>query len=139
MPGYAWVLGYAETVDSAEEARDALAKLDTLGPVPPLLPTFANNELYVGRTLVLAGRAAEGIPHLEKAARHCGRLGDAFAHPQAELELGVAREATGDAERACDAYRAVVAQWGNAKPRSVTATRARARLRALDCPHGKGD
>jgi serine/threonine-protein kinase len=50
------------------------------------------------------------------------------------LDLGQALEATGDATGACGAYRKVLARWGNAKPKSVTADKARARSKALRCP-----
>jgi eukaryotic-like serine/threonine-protein kinase len=133
IPGYVWVMAYAETAETAADAEAALAMLDELGPVPAFFPTFGNSELHVGRVYALAGRPAEAEPHLLRAARHCGRFADPFAHPRAELALGGVRESMGDGAGACDAYRSVVAQWGNAKPRSVTAERARERLHALSC------
>jgi serine/threonine protein kinase/tetratricopeptide (TPR) repeat protein len=131
--GLDWVIAFAGSVDTAEEATTALAELERLGPVPPFFLQLENNELHVGRVYLLGGRAAESIPHLERAAKHCARLGDAFAHPHAELALGTAREAIGDAPGACEAYRAVTAQWSNARPRSMSAARAQERLRALAC------
>ncbi len=95
--------------------------------------TFSNVELHVGTAFARAGRMDDARLHLERAANSCIRFGDPFAHPHAELELALVREQTGDTNGACDAYRAVVAQWGDAKPRSVTAERAKDRLRALAC------
>jgi serine/threonine-protein kinase len=57
-----------------------------------------------------------------------------MAHTRALAHLGMAREATGDKDGACRAYASVLARWGSAKPRSVTADEVRAKARALDCP-----
>jgi eukaryotic-like serine/threonine-protein kinase len=54
-------------------------------------------------------------------------------HVFAALHLAEAREASGDDPGACEAYRAVLDRWGGAKPRSMTAEAARARVRALAC------
>jgi serine/threonine-protein kinase len=50
------------------------------------------------------------------------------------LALGDALARTGDTAGACMAYAAVVAQWGKAKPRSVTADAAKRALTKLKCP-----
>jgi serine/threonine-protein kinase len=92
-----------------------------------------NPELSVATAFARAGRAAEAEPHAVRAAKSCVRIADPFAHAHAELELGLVEESLGKAEAACEAYRAVLAQWGTAKPRSVTAERARERMRALAC------
>ncbi|HEY2518445.1 MAG TPA: hypothetical protein VGI39_46570, partial [Polyangiaceae bacterium] len=131
--GYGWVLAYAQAVDSPAEAKDALAKLDELGPLPPFFLTADDIELTVGKVYALAGRLDDAKTHLSRAARHCARLGDPFAHPHAELELGLVDERASDLGGACEAYRAILQQWGDAKPRSVTAERARDRARALAC------
>jgi serine/threonine-protein kinase len=48
--------------------------------------------------------------------------------------LGQMLEQTSDRDGACAQYASILARWGNAKPRSVTADRARARSKALACP-----
>ena len=45
--------------------------------------------------------------------------------------LGLARERAADPAGARDAYQRVLDRWGAAKPRSVTAYKARTRLAAL--------
>ncbi|HEY2518444.1 MAG TPA: serine/threonine-protein kinase [Polyangiaceae bacterium] len=136
--GYVWVLAYADAVDSPEEAREALALLPEFGALPPFFPIAANQELPVGKVFALAGRSEEAKVHLVRGAKHCARLEDPFAHPQAELELGLLEEANGNADAACAAYQAVLSQWGSAKPRSVTAERARERARPLRCTGPRG-
>jgi len=49
------------------------------------------------------------------------------------LWLGQAREATGDEKGACIAYQQVIAHWGQAKTRSVTARAALDRVATLHC------
>ena len=51
----------------------------------------------------------------------------------AARDLGRALERTGQREAACASYRRVLDRWGHAKPRSVTADDARARLARLGC------
>jgi serine/threonine-protein kinase len=52
----------------------------------------------------------------------------------AVLDLGRALEQTGDTAGACAAYARVLAKWGTAKPRSITADAAREGVRRLRCP-----
>jgi serine/threonine-protein kinase len=49
------------------------------------------------------------------------------------LDLGRAQELTGDTTSACASYAQVLAKWGAAKPRSVTADAARDGTRRLRC------
>jgi serine/threonine-protein kinase len=56
-----------------------------------------------------------------------------FGHVHAALDLGRALEAKNDTPGACDAYAKVLARFGKAKPRSVSAEAARARRSALRC------
>jgi serine/threonine-protein kinase len=52
---------------------------------------------------------------------------------QSHLYFGEASEQKGDVAAACDAYAFVIARWGNAKPKSVSADEARARSKKLGC------
>jgi serine/threonine-protein kinase len=45
---------------------------------------------------------------------------------EAHLYLGMALDATGDRAGAARAYDEVLSRWGRAKPRSITAEKARA-------------
>ena len=129
---FLWLFGQARVVDTPETARAALDALPAHGALPPYRPqTLVDAD--VGRTYLLAGRAADALPWLEHATRKCEVLSYPFEHVRAHLLLAQAREATGDRPGACAAYQVVLERWGQAKPRSVTAEQARARLQALGC------
>jgi eukaryotic-like serine/threonine-protein kinase len=123
-----WAHAYAESVATAEDARDALAALPRYEPLPA---TYWFQFVYgrIGRTFVLGGRPADGVPYLEKATKRC-----LWRDPRDFFYLGRAREALGDVAGACNAYDEVIARWGDARPRSVTSEQSRQRLAALSCP-----
>jgi eukaryotic-like serine/threonine-protein kinase len=123
-----WVPEYADLVRTAGEAGVAL---DELARRDKLAPWFWFDRAWgaVGRVYELAGRHADALPYLRRATSLC--LHD---DPEDRLFLGMALEATGDAETACAAYAEVVARWGGAKPRSLTAESARRHEQALRCP-----
>jgi tetratricopeptide (TPR) repeat protein len=131
-----WLAAYAAPAKSAADAKHALDVLPDYQPLPEFRPstmwTSAEGHVYL-----LAGDAARAAPLLEKGARVCISIHDPFNRPQTRLALGKAREALGDAPRACEAYAAVTAQWGKARPRSVTAAEAAARAAALRCGGGR--
>ena len=70
--------------------------------------------------------------YLRRAVAACADFESPLAHTRAALELGLALEATGE-KGACDAYKRVLSRWGDAKPGSVTAEKARERAKALAC------
>jgi serine/threonine-protein kinase len=129
---FLWLHGWARAVDDAEGAREALAALPAYQPLPPFRP-LTPVDLDVGRTYLLAGQAEQAIPWLAGFTRTCGVLEHPVEHLRAQLWLGRAREAKGDPQGACAAYRVVVDRWGQARPRSVTAEAAAERLAALRC------
>ena len=122
-----WAKAYAVDVETPEEAADALAALPRYEPLPP---TYWFPYIYgrIGRTFVLGGRAADGLPYLERATKRCVER-----DPRDFFYLGLGQEALGDTASACTAYREVITRWGAAKPRSVTAEKAQQRLAALHC------
>jgi eukaryotic-like serine/threonine-protein kinase len=75
----------------------------------------------------------EAIEHLRRAVATCDIFYSTIDHVRAALNLGRALEQKGDLHAACDAYEKVLAQWGKAKPRSVTADAARSRVKAIGC------
>lgn len=129
---YVWAHGYAGTVESADDARDALATRPAYEPLPTFFPKTLV-EASVGLTLLLGGRAEEASPWLERAARTCRVLALPVDHTRAQLWVGMAREARGDKPGACAAYKVVRDRWGKARPRSVTADKALERMRASGC------
>ncbi len=129
-PGHVWTHAYAGAAMTPDEARAALAALPRFLPLTSYQPNFSPDG-HIGHAYLLAGHAAEAVPYLKRAATSC-YVGIPRMH--ARLELGQALEATGDTPGACAAYRTVLERWGHAKPRSVTAEKARERTKALRCP-----
>ena len=129
---YLWAHGFAATVETAEDAREALAALPAFEPLPVFYPRSLA-EASVGRTFLLGGKPEEGLRWLERAARSCKVLELPVEHTRAHLWLGMAREAQGDKAGACAAYRVVRDRWGKAKPRSVTWEATAKRMRAAGC------
>jgi hypothetical protein len=135
LPPIAWVIGDAAIVATREEAVAALASapplstmmVDYNGTVDPTMPAA------LGHTLLLAGRFDEAIPLLEEVAHFCQPVRTPLAPTYAALDLGVALEALGRKDRACEAYGSIVGHLGHAKPRSVTAEKAAERTKALGC------
>jgi len=129
---YLWIWGYALPAETPAEASLALSYLPKMGPLPPYAPqTLA--WAHVGNTYLLAGRASDAVPYLERATATCVALFDPVVHTQALLSLGRAREEAGKRDEACAAYVVVLDRWGAAKPRSRTADEARERVKALGC------
>jgi serine/threonine-protein kinase len=116
---------------TAEEARASVARLDTFGGPPPIASRrFWTHDGPPGELLRQGGRLDEALPRLRAEAERCSFDVDRV---RARLGLGLALEEKHDVPGACASYAAVVAQWGGAKPRSVTAEAAKARIKALGC------
>lgn len=130
--GDLWLAGWAMPAASHDDGVAALEAMPGLGGPPTFAPTIAA-QAYVGRAYLLAGRAADALAPLRAGAASCTLLGEGLASTRAWHDLGVALE-PGDHAAACQAYGVVLARWGHARPRSLTADDARARARALGCP-----
>jgi serine/threonine-protein kinase len=129
---FLWLHGYAAMVDGPADARAAMDALPRFSPLPPFRPA-ARVDLDVGRAFLLAGRVDEALTWLERAAARCDILWDGLEHVQTVLALGDARAAHGDKPGACAAYGEVTTRWAEARPRSLSAERARAAAEALGC------
>jgi eukaryotic-like serine/threonine-protein kinase len=134
-----WALGWALPAVTPEDANEALAALAANPRFA--LPRGGERMVAVhsvdgaaGHVLLLAGKPGDAVPLLRRSTHNCLALTEPFEHFHASLDLGQALEATGDKPGACVEYRVVLAHWGNAKPRSVTADKARERMKALSCP-----
>jgi serine/threonine-protein kinase len=132
---YQKALRMAEVTTPAE-AKEALAGL----PEAVLVDVFNDRAIggtrraWIGHLLLLSGEVDKALPWLERAAHICfSHQNDPFTEMQARLELGQALEQKGDSKGACAAYGLVTAQWGHAKPRSVTAEQAKQRMKSLHC------
>jgi eukaryotic-like serine/threonine-protein kinase len=138
--GHVWSFAYAAAALSPAEARAALAALPDYAPLSPIsmcmsFPILDGGipDAEAGRVYLLADRVDEAIPYLKRAVASCGSFVSPFTHVHAALDLGRALEAKSDKPGACDAYGKVLARFGKAKPRSVSAEAARARRKALGC------
>lgn len=129
---YLWMHAYASTAYTAEESKRAIEALRQSGSLPPFRPeTMA--DAYMGRMYLLAGRTDDAITWLGQATQSCATLQFPFEQTRAFLWLGQAKESKGDTKGACGAYQVVLDRWGQAKPKSVSADQARARVSALGC------
>jgi tetratricopeptide (TPR) repeat protein len=128
----AWLMFYADTVVTPADATEAFEALPRFSP----LPSFEGDawaERVMGDALLLVGRVDEAIPHLRHAVTACFDPEHVYSHNVAARLLGEALEVSGDKTGACAAYATVLARWGQAKPRSSTADKARERTRVLGC------
>jgi serine/threonine-protein kinase len=130
----AWATAYAGPARTATDGKDALAVLASLGSKSRHVPAGRAGVLagLFGKVHWLAGDPRAALPHLETASKDCGALLRPIFHNQNLLRLGAAREAVGEKEGACAAYRAILARWGGAA-KSLTAKEAARRAGALGC------
>jgi hypothetical protein len=130
----AWVMAYAGPARTATDGKDALSVLASFGSKSRHIPAGYAGVLagFVGKVHWLAGDPRAALPHLETASKDCGALLRPVFHYQNLLRLGAAREAVGEKEGACTAYRAILARWGGAA-KSLTAKEASRRAGALGC------
>jgi serine/threonine-protein kinase len=138
-PGSAvWAEAWAAAVRTPLDAAEAVAALSreprmALPHGGEDLWTGVDADAVAGHTMLLAGRTADALPVLRRASRNCFALTWPYQHVRAALDLGRALEQTGDAPGACAAYAQVLARWGSARPRSVTADAAHDAARRLHC------
>ena len=139
-PQIVWALGWALPAQTRADAVAAIAASSGLPSPPALHPSQAIvgmipgvPEAGVGHAYLLAGRPADALPWLKSAAAACNDLFQPFLHARAVLELAQALDQSGDRAGACAAYATLVTKWGDAKPKSVTASAARAGRAALGC------
>jgi serine/threonine-protein kinase len=137
-----WVMFYAWPAWTQADAREAMAVLPEYAPLP-LHKMDPTGEGATGRVYLLAGDAQRAVPLLQAETTWCANIPMHGFRPEgidwqiARIRdfffLGQALEQTGDTRGACAAYGAVLDRWGKAKPRSLTAEKARGRSRALGC------
>ncbi len=126
-----WLNAHGNVVRTEADARDAVAAMPQKPSAAVSSGRWTAMDLAIGRAHVLGGDAAAALPHLQRASRSCLGLSEPALPARVGLHLGMALEKAGDAAGARAAFEKVVALWGRAKPRSVTAARAKALLSAL--------
>ncbi len=132
FPGLVWTFAYGATAITAGDAEIALAAVPKFAPLTSFWRGSLSPDAYAGHVHLLAGHAGEAVFFLERAVANCTALLEPFVYVRAALDLGLALEGT-DRTRACSAYKLVLDRWGHARPRSVTADKAKERSRALGC------
>ncbi|HEY8089224.1 MAG TPA: protein kinase, partial [Polyangiaceae bacterium] len=130
--GDLWITAWAASASSRADGEAALAALPAFGGVAPFTPDVPA-DAFVGHAYLLARRTDEAVARLHRGAKACTLLADPFGTIHGFADLGAAEEARGAKAEACDAYRSVLDRWGHARPRSITAERARDRMTALGC------
>jgi serine/threonine-protein kinase len=125
-------VAYADPALSADDAREALDALPDYLPLPSPLMRAPDLELPIGKVYRLAGRDAEALPYLTRAARSCVGREAPIEATWANLALGETLEKLGDRAGACAAFGVVVSRWKGA-PTSVSARHAARESRALGC------
>ena len=132
LRNFIWLYAYAVPTETPAEGKGALEKRAAYEPLPPFTPlTLLGAD--VGRTDLLAGRVDDALEALQRATQNCSPVDHPLESTRAHYFLGQAREAKKDTAGACAAYGVVRDRWEHAKPRSVTAQKAMARLAALGC------
>jgi hypothetical protein len=129
--GYIWIYGHTGTVETREGAVASLAAAEKYAPLPWYRPGLVADGL-VGRVYLVAGRAADAVPLLERATKQCKVLDDPFTQVESFGWLGAAREATGDKSGACAAYGELVRRWKTA-PQARSLRDAKGKLASLGC------
>lgn len=125
---------YAQPAHSRAMAEEALEKARELLPATALDAREADFKvaMQLGRLMLLAGKPEEARPYLERGVLGCQQFKEMLMYIRTLANLGIAREATGDTKGACEAYRRVLAYWGDAKD-SLTAKDLEKRAKALSC------
>lgn len=121
-------------LDALAASTRAQAEAALAAAPPGVSPATPLDWALLGHVYALGERWDDALLPLERATHGCFEFIDVPFYIRAHIELGRTYEAKGDLQHACEQYGQIVARWGGARPRSVTAEAARARLGALRCP-----
>lgn len=135
---YHWLSIEGQYVSSPAQAKEALLRLPSLVDAGPSMHGF--DQWARGKAELLAGNPRQAAEYLRGALATCTAMPTTdfaysrvpFSWIEAQLLLGEALEEI-DRPAACEAYARVIDRWKNAKPRSLSAEKARARARARGC------
>ena len=132
--GMLWVVGFALMSLTREDALDALDALPAYEPLYEAVNLGPNNVVGVGETYRLAGKLGVAEERLRLAAQSCEVIDYPIQTSWARLHLAETLEERGDLVEACSQYALLLGRWPKARPRSISADRARARASRLQCP-----
>jgi serine/threonine-protein kinase len=132
-PTLAFAVIDGQGVATRAEAEAALARAPS--PLAPhellVLPTSA---AWIGKLFELTGDDARALEWDSIVTRMCGRLRTPLLALPTHLRVGEIHARRGEKDLACKELGFVLDRWGRAKPRSVTAERARAAAKKAGCP-----
>jgi eukaryotic-like serine/threonine-protein kinase len=126
-----WFYAFGAGAETANDAEEALSALPAFSPLPTFTPQSVT-PAFLGKVYVRAKRFQDAEAPLKAVTKSCTTFRYPVEHTRAFLDLGTALEPS-DPKGACDAYATVVARWGAAKPKSVSAMQAKKRMDALHC------
>ncbi len=126
-----WLIGYAATSRTKQDALEALDALDRFQPLPAPGVRATDSDLAIGTVFVLADQPNRAIPYLESVMRSCNRIEPPMVWPIGLLRLGQARLGLGDRTGASAAWKQLLTLWKNPRPRSLHAEEAAKALTAL--------
>lgn len=130
--GTIWFQSEAVVARTPAEAKAALASRPKGFEPMQVQPDVLGWDV-IGRLYRLNGEYVLARDMLTRATSSCMLLFFPVATLRAWAELGETYESLKDSKQACQAYQQVLHWWGKAEPRSITANRVRARVRALGC------
>ncbi|MBK9261349.1 MAG: serine/threonine protein kinase [Polyangiaceae bacterium] len=125
-----WSLAYGFSVESRAEAIEALEKMPRTHE-PKVEFGRLGTDLVEGKVYVLAEQFDKAVEPLTRAAAPGNALEAPLVPTRARFYLGMALQGKGDEAGARRAFERVIDRWGKAKPRSMTAERAREALKKM--------
>jgi tetratricopeptide (TPR) repeat protein len=132
-----WALAYVHGIEQKDEAVEALTNQPAGAHWSQLyhhyLVDYYPLDAALGRAFWLGGKHSEAMKYLERTFERCDRVPSIFVTMRSALLYGRALEEQRNKEKACNVYRDILARWGDARPRSVTAEEAERRSASLGC------
>ncbi len=126
-----WIGAHGLASFTEVDVREALADLPRYEPLPSPGAISPEIDGMIGAFFRAARRPDEAMSYLRIVTDSCNAFALPYGYIWAHVELGLALEQKKMLDEAAAAYRVVLDRTAGAKPRSVAAEAARARLKAL--------
>jgi eukaryotic-like serine/threonine-protein kinase len=127
-----WALMYGEPAETNAQAKVAVAKLTDFLPLPVEARRSPSFDYALGKAYSRADQLPEAKRELSKLTSACRSFDDPFSDIRARFELGKVLQALGEPLAAKALFEEVIAHWGKANAKSLTADNAVARLRTMN-------